>query len=180
VSKLVVPEPAICLMDHTARSMGLSARDIVHPYDQHKYVMLDTKKDLLDLRAVQEAMRGKQGLRPVISIGPDQQTPTILIVDDKVDAHEVQDTLGQKFEQNEDRLKKDGQEIDYGWVRRLNGMPQADQFDGLFRQAIHDRIKKHKANPISDPGRDPFKEAGMTHESGYISNPALAYKGESE
>ena len=34
-------------------------------------------------------------------------------------------------------------------------MPQAEEFDQLYRDALRRRVAEHKANPFSDPARKP-------------------------
>lgn len=152
-------EPVIYLTDEAAKEQGLGPRDIVQPEYQGKYIMLESKEKILDLRAIQDEMKQKKqrGLNPVLSAAPASKLPTVILADDEMSAEELQDVAGMAYEKNEAAARKYGESVNTDWVRMLNGLPVGQRRADMISQAYADRIKKHKENPITDPFRDPWQ-----------------------
>lgn len=47
--------------------------------------------------------------------------------------------------------------IPFTRIREEQGLPSASEFDALFREAVEERVKQHRRNPVTDPARDPTK-----------------------
>ena len=170
MANIATPEPVLYVDDDTARRMGLQPEDIVTSAYQGKYAFLHNKQEVSDLRLIQEEFkrikRGKSGNevnRPIVMVGADGVTPTLMVADNDTDAHEVQDILGQQFEKQEDTIKKyqssektDNRAINTDWVRVVNGLPIGNKRVEMVHDAFVERMEKHKKNPVSDPPRDPW------------------------
>jgi len=47
--------------------------------------------------------------------------------------------------------------LDFDSARERHGLMRREDVDAATRQALLDRIAKHKANPVSDPARQPLR-----------------------
>lgn len=157
--------------------MGLRPEDIVSETYEGKYVFIHNKKEILDLRYIQEEFkrthRGEHGNeldRPVIMTGADGVTPTLMVADNETDPQEVQDILGETLEKQEKQVQESSETskapaMDTDWIRYVNHLPiDIKQRRTMISEAIHERMRHHKENPVSDPARDPWsyaREQGM-------------------
>lgn len=53
------------------------------------------------------------------------------------------------------RLQKTGTTVDFDSLRERHGLMRKEDVDAATREAFWERAQKHKANPISDPARQP-------------------------
>ena len=87
--------------------------------------------------------RDKKPHRPIFFYGPHGE-PIILIGAGEADAAELEDLAQEAIHKAQ---------IDFAAKREQYGYPSRESFDPLFREALRDRMKKHKQNPITDPPR---------------------------
>jgi len=71
---------------------------------------------------------------------------------------ELQDCAVVTWEQHTDRIAKTGNVLDFDSLRERHGLMRRENVDAATRQALVERIARHKANPISDPFRQPVYE----------------------
>ena len=99
--------------------------------------------------------RGYRPQKPIMLIGPDEKT-VILIVGGE--AAEIEDIAIAKFDQQRRLAEKGQRGFKFAEAREAHGMPPIEQVDGMIREAIRERVRKHKRNPVTDPGRNSRKE----------------------
>src|SRR5690242_13264001 len=102
-ARLATPEPILYVKDSTARLMGLRPEDMVSPIYHHNYVFIHGKREVADRRAIEEAMHGKRHdiNTPIVAVGADNITPTLMVADNETDSYEIQDILGEQLEKQE-------------------------------------------------------------------------------
>ncbi len=63
-----------------------------------------------------------------------------------------------------ERLAKTGRTFDFDSAREKAGLMRKEDVDAAMREAFRDRVRRHKANPITDPPRQPHyvRVAGKT------------------
>lgn len=72
-------------------------------------------------------------------------------------AAELQDLAVSAFGRALEKIKKhNGQLFDSDEMREKHGAVPKAAFDAEFRNALEDRVALHKANPITDPPRQPY------------------------
>ena len=150
------PEHVIYLTNQAGAEAGLEA--IVPVQARSKYSFFDGKRMVLDLRAIQAEIENKPADRPVLMRNADG-TPTAILRDQGMEAEELQDIMGEQYEKNEARQKASGRTIDFEGMRDRAGYWQAEAFDPMYRQALRDRVERHRRNPLTDPPRDPWATA---------------------
>ena len=187
----VLPQKVLYISDFTANSVGLTPRDwVTSPY-QGRYCFLETKEQITDVNYIKEEFkRTKRGTeenaidRPILALGVDRSTPTMLIADNAMEAEEAADILGQNLENQEERLRKEKRNagnrtpvVDTEWVRYAsNGVPSSE-FDRFVKQAIRDRMEKHRKNPITDPpfnAWDDARKKGLADDPTYVTVPEMS------
>lgn len=81
-------------------------------------------------------------------------------------ASELRDQAVAVWEIITNRLDKKGTTADFDELREKHGLMRREDVDAAVREAMRDRIKKHRANPITDPPRIPhyvYVNARTTH-----------------
>ncbi len=69
------------------------------------------------------------------------------------EAAELQDLAYGVYEKHQQRLKeRRGGLID----RERHGLVARERFSDAFKQALADRMERHRRNPVSDPARQPY------------------------
>lgn len=71
------------------------------------------------------------------------------------DAAELQDLMFRTWEREQENIRIWGQAIPFRKYWERQGLPQTENFSDIFKQALEDRIKRHKANMRTDPPRRP-------------------------
>jgi len=94
--------------------------------------------------------RGYRPSKPVMLIGPDDHT-VILIIGGE--AAEIEDIALAKMDQQRRSAEKGQRGFNFAEHRDAIGAPPVEKVDSLFREALQDRIKRHKRNPVTDPGK---------------------------
>lgn len=93
---------------------------------------------------------------PVIVLVPGADAPTLIAGFGYATAAELQDCAVVTWHQQTERLQRQGALLNFDELRERRGLLPRDQVDSAVRQAMLDRIARHKANPISDPFRKPL------------------------
>ena len=70
-------------------------------------------------------------------------------------AAELRDCAVVTWHEKTAKLADDGKLLDFDALRERRGLMRREEVDAATRQALLDRIAKHKANPVSDPPRQP-------------------------
>jgi hypothetical protein len=72
---------------------------------------------------------------------------------------ELRDLCVHWWGRTEERLRQNGGRLfDFAALRDEAGYPQREDADAMVRQAMRDAAARHKANPITNPGRDPMRD----------------------
>ena len=91
--------------------------------------------------------------KPIMIVGPDGTQPIFIAANGNVEGAELEDIAIADFEKQE-RLRRQGKgPIDFDRIREKKGLPARGSFDQMFREALQERIKKHKRNPVTDKPR---------------------------
>lgn len=67
------------------------------------------------------------------------------------EAAEMADLMSAALEKQKDNIKKYGKAVPFDLIWEERGMPSQEQFPNALRQAVRDRMARHKANPRTDP-----------------------------
>ena len=134
--------------------MGYGSTSLLPKKYAGKVVALTAKSQTADLAEVFGG-RAATPAQNIVIVGPDGRTPILIAGLGVTEVAELEELAQEAFEKAETKLKKTGTVIPFAEHRERLGKPEAKEFDGLLRQALLDRIKKHKQNPISDPARQP-------------------------
>jgi len=68
-------------------------------------------------------------------------------------AAELQDCAVALWTRQADKLARMGCLFDYDALRERHGLMRREDADAAIREALRERVRKHKANPVSDPFR---------------------------
>ena len=116
--------------------------------------VLRNKKEISEM-AYAVGGRGVKPKKPLMIVGPDERTVMLVIGDGEAEASELEELAHAQLERAERNVKKYGRAFDFAAARERRGLPQASEFDQLYRDALRRRIADHKRNPFSDPARIP-------------------------
>lgn len=101
--------------------------------------------------------RHKKPTKDIVITGPDGKTPFVVVADGETEAAELEEIALAMHEHKARRMRQGiSGGIDFEEIRARRGLPPARAFDALFRQAIADRIARHKQNHRTDPFRKPL------------------------
>lgn len=111
-----------------------------------------TVKDIDDL----SHRLGGRGAKPkgALAVHHADQSVTFIPGLGVTEAAELQDLAYGVLEK---RQKQNRGEWFDAW-RERNGLVPREQFGAAFSNAVHDRIERHKHNPVTDPAREPGYE----------------------
>ena len=87
--------------------------------------------------------RDKKPRKPLFLYGP-RGEPIMLMGAGEATAAEMEDLAYEAL---------DKAEIDFAAKRERDGYPSREKFDSLFRNALRDRMEKHRRSPRTDPPR---------------------------
>ena len=118
--------------------------------------VLRNKADIAEM-AYAVGGRGVKPKKPLMIVGPDERTVLLVVGDGVAEAAELEELAYHQLEKAEGEVKKHGRAFDFQSARERRGIPQAGEFDGLYRDALRRRIAAHKRNPFSDPARVPHR-----------------------
>ncbi len=92
---------------------------------------------------------------PVMVIVPGADAPTLIPGDGYAPAAELRDCAVYAWHTMTERLAKGGKVFDFDALRERRGLMRREDVDAATRNAMMDRITRHKANPVTDPSRQP-------------------------
>lgn len=69
---------------------------------------------------------------------------------------ELQDEAVARWQLMTRRLEKTGRVVDFDALREKHGFMPSEKVEAAFREALLERIRKHRANPRTDPPRQPL------------------------
>jgi len=116
--------------------------------------VLRNKKDIAEM-AYAVGGRAVKPQKPLMILGPDERTVLLVVGDGVAEAAELEDLAHAQLEKAEAKFQKHGRSFDFESARERYGLPQAGQFDSLYRDALQRRVADHKRSPLSDPARIP-------------------------
>lgn len=109
---------------------------------------------------------------PILLVGPDGRVPILLIADGDTEAAELEDLAQEAINQQEEQLAAGGRGMDFDKLREKHGQVRREDVDVSIREAIQRRIDHHKANPVTDPFREPRQILGnrypMSRAAGWV------------
>lgn len=92
---------------------------------------------------------------PVLLLVPGAQTAPAISGMGIAPAAEIRDIAVAYWEQTEEDVKNKRSFVNFDEARERRGLMPRDKVDAAVRQAMRDRVAKHKASPITDPSRQP-------------------------
>jgi hypothetical protein len=95
---------------------------------------------------------------PVMVLVPGGDAPTLIAGMGYATAAELQDCAVVTWEEQTAKIAATGNILDFDMLRERRGLLRREEVDAATRQALLDRVARHKANPISDPFRQPVYE----------------------
>ncbi len=137
-----------------ARRLVVNANAIPHAMRGRLTGVLRNKSDIAEM-AYAVGGRGVKPKKPLMILGPDERSVLLVVGDGVAEASELEDLAYHQLEKAEKNVKKHGRAFDFEKARERRGLPQAGEFDQLYRDALRRRAEDHKRNPISDPARVP-------------------------
>ncbi len=129
--------------------------------------VLRNKNDINEM-AYAVGGRGVKPKKPLMIVGPDERTVLLVVGDGVAEAAELEELAHAQLEKAERNVKKHGRAFDFAAARERAGLPQASEFDGLYRDALTRRIADHKRNPFSDPARVPQRPPSPNGRKIYV------------
>jgi hypothetical protein len=92
---------------------------------------------------------------PIMVMVPGAPTPTLIPGAGYATAAELRDCAVAVWYQQTERLTATGGLADFDALRERRGLMRREEVDPAVREAMLRRIAQHKANPITDPPRQP-------------------------
>ena len=92
---------------------------------------------------------------PVLVLVPGAPAPTAIAGFGYATAAELRDCAVVTWHQQTERLAKTGALLDFDALRERRGLMRREDVDTATRDAMARRIAQHKANPVTDPPRQP-------------------------
>ena len=145
-----------------ARRMGVTAHQLLSPAYAKQVIGVGSLAEAKDL-AYALGGRAEKPMREVVLKGADGHTPVIIPGIGAAEAAEIEDIALAVYEDQEKRIREGRLAVDFDELRDRDGLPAREDFDPLFRQAIRDRVEAHRANPVTDPSRQPYAVRGYVH-----------------
>ena len=93
--------------------------------------------------------------QPVMVMVPGTDAPTLIAGMGYATAAELQDCAVVTWHEQTRKLATTGKLVDFDALRERRGMMRREEVDLATREALLRRVAQHKANPISDPARQP-------------------------
>ena len=93
---------------------------------------------------------------PVMVMVPKADAPTLIAGMGYATAAELQDCAVVTWHEQTRKLAETGHVLDFDTLRERHGLMRREDVDAAVREALVDRVARHKANPISDPQRQPI------------------------
>lgn len=93
--------------------------------------------------------------QPVLILLPGADAPIAIAGMGYATAAELRDCAVVTWHEKTEKLADGGKLLDFDALREKHGLLRREEVDAATREALLERIAKHKANPISDPQRVP-------------------------
>ncbi len=93
--------------------------------------------------------------QPVMVLVPGADAPTLIAGMGYATAAELQDCAVVTWHEQTRKLATTGKLVDFDALRERRGLMRREEVDLATREALLRRVAQHKANPISDPARQP-------------------------
>lgn len=151
------------VMESIARATGEPIYKLFPRWYADRLIPLNDAADAKEL-AHRLGGRAVKPDRDIVLVGPDGKTPILLVVDPGMEAAEAEDIALEHFE----RVQARGYVINFAAHRAKKGRYPKEQFDQKFREALEERMERHRRNPITDPA----KRFGKTR--GYVRGASFA------
>jgi hypothetical protein len=148
------------LIAERAKRMGVPIYHLLEP----KYAAtVHAVNNAADARDLSHRLGGRAVMpkREIVLVGADGQTAIVIPGAGVTEAAELEDVALEAYEAQEAKLRAGKPLVDFDELRERAGLPPRKEFDSLFRQAMQDRIARHKANPRTDPARQPLRTRGL-------------------
>jgi hypothetical protein len=110
-------------------------------------------KDIQEIRHMFGA--GAMPKAPIAVLGPDGNSIIMVVGDGVTEASELQDIAAEAYDRQAETIKRTGNGSDFAGLREKHGYRRKEDFDRALREALQERIARHKASPITDPFRVP-------------------------
>ena len=94
-------------------------------------------------------------LLPVMVMVPGAQAPTLIAGLGYASAAELRDCAVVTWYEHTEKLAKTGGLLDFNALRERRGLMRREDMDAAVREAMRRRVAQHKANPVTDPPRQP-------------------------
>lgn len=104
---------------------------------------------------------------PVLVMVPGSDSPTLIPGMGFATAAELQDCAIVAWTKQTEQLVKMGHVVDFDALRERHGLMRREEVDVATRDAMVRRVAHHKANPISDPERQPVY-ANPTNKTKFV------------
>lgn len=95
---------------------------------------------------------------PIMVMVPGLQAPTLIAGLGYATAAELRDCAVATWYQQTEKLAKTGRLVDFDELRDRRGLMRREEVDPAVREAMLRRIAQHKANPVTDPPRQPVRQ----------------------
>lgn len=143
-----------------ARRMGVPAYRLLSPEYAATIHAVDGIAEAGDL-SYRLGGRASKPVREVVLIGADGRTPVVIPGAGVTEAAELEEIALEVYERQVKKLRAGRPLVDFDAMREREGRPLRAEFDPLFRQALRDRIARHRARPRTDPERVPIPPRGL-------------------
>jgi hypothetical protein len=105
-------------------------------------------------------------LLPIMIMVPGLQAPTLIAGLGYATAAELRDCAVVTWHEQLEKLTAGNDIVDFDDLRERHGLMRREDVDPAFREASYRRIAQHKANPVTDPFRQPVRR-NPTHRNLY-------------
>lgn len=95
---------------------------------------------------------------PVMVMVPGTPAPTLIQGMGYATAAELRDCAVVTWHSQVERMAKQGALVDFDVAREKRGLMRREDVDAAVRDAMLRRVEQHKANPVTDPFRQPVRQ----------------------
>lgn len=137
-------------MEQIAQRSGIPIYDLFPSWYADRLFSVNGAREAgeISYRMGGRAVRPKD---PVVLIGPDGKTPILLVGAGETEAAELEELAQAVYEKGQRRISQGKTVIPFDEIREKRGYPAREKFSDLFKQALTDRMERHRRNPRSDP-----------------------------
>jgi hypothetical protein len=99
--------------------------------------------------------RSTRPKQPILLWGPDERSVMLIMGDGEAEAAELEDLAQAVLAKAQSNVDKTGRAVDFDALREKHGLMRREEVDAAVRDALRRRIAQHRANPVTDPFRQP-------------------------